>query len=230
MQSEEDYWQRQVEKLWPEVLLTADDGIRLNITRINETHPALQVRLLREGLRQIRGDLGGIEAVHLESLLMLTGQGKPQAELDLPGCWVARRYDQLWLRTLPATVAGFDLPLEAGASQTLPDGRILSVELLESSRGEDPCRVEFDAELVGFPLRVRSPLAGDRFRPSGMSGQRKIKDILVDLKVEKEQRRSLPLLVGQDEILWLAGLRRSVHAPVTEASRKILAVQLLKAR
>lgn len=230
LQSEEDFWQKQVEGLWPEFLLSHADGVRLSVPFLNENHPALQKRLLREGLRQLRGDLRGIESVHIDSLLGLTRGLPPQAEIDLPGCWAARRYDQLWLRLKRPVEKEFDLALYLDVPLMLPDGRTLVAEIHDGSAGEDLSRVEFDADLIHFPLRVRSSRAGDRFRPSGMSGHRKIKDILVDLKVEKELRKGLPILLSKDEILWLGGLRRSVHAPVTDSTSKILAVRLLKAR
>jgi tRNA(Ile)-lysidine synthase len=59
-----------------------------------------------------------------------------------------------------------------------------------------------------------------------MKGHRRIKKYLIDHKVEKEQRRQLPLLLNRHHILWLVGLRRSALATVTEPRRKILAVWL----
>ncbi len=225
-QLEEDFWRQQMALIWPELLLSDKDGLRLNRQRLLECHSALQMRLLREGLRLMRGDLQGIESVHLEAVLELLLAERTQAELDLPECWVARRYDQLWFRESAPHIEEFDLALEIGQPLLLPDGRTLLAEL--QARPEVPGRelVLFDAARVSFPLRVRSPLPGDRFRPSGMEGRRKLKDFLIDIKLEKEQRFSLPVLLGEDEILWLVGLRHSAVAQVGEDCREILAVRL----
>ncbi len=227
-QIEEDFWQQQIAFVWPRLLLSDNDGLRLDRQQFIGCHPALQMRLLREGLRLVRGNLKTIESVHLDALIELTLSGRSQAELDLPDCWAARRYDQLWLRKIPPRAEGFELLLEMGEPLILPDGRILLAEL-QSHAGDENCsRVVFDAACLQFPLRVRSPQAGDRFRPSGMTGQRKIKDFLIDLKFEKEQRRSLPLLLNQEQILWLVGLRRSALAPVIDGCRETLVVRLLE--
>ncbi len=228
-QLEEDFWQQQVDRCWPQLLLSDGDGLRLSRPELLGSHPALQIRLLREGLRRLRGNLDGIEAVHLEALHGLVRAGCSQAELDLPECWVARRYEQLWLRKCPPRIEPFDFQLRVGDSVQLPDGQVLQAELLERAAGEDLNRVEFDADGLRFPLQVRSVQPGDRFRPSGMQGRRKIKDFLIDQKVEKEQRQSLPILFDRDEVLWLAGWRRSAVAPVKAGSRKILAVRLITA-
>ncbi len=227
-QIEEDFWQQQIASVWPRLLLSDNDGLRLDRQQFIACHPALQMRLLREGLRLVRGDLKAIEAVHLDALIELMHSGRSQAELDLPDCWAARRYDQLWLRKTPPRVEGFDLLLEMGEPLILPGGRTLLAEL-QSHAGDETCsQAVFDAACLKFPLRVRSPRVGDRFHPSGMTGQRKIKDFLIDLKLEKEQRCSLPLLLNQEQILWLVGLRRSAVAPVTDGCRETLVVRLLE--
>ncbi len=226
-QREEDYWQQQVDLLWPRLRQDDADGLRLDLTLLQESHPALQLRLLREGLKQLRGDLSGIAADHLEALCGLLITDQPQAELDLPGCWAARRYRELWLRLSAPQPVSFDLPLLPGQPLSLPDGRVLLAEFQDRALGEGPQRVEFDATAINGALRVRSPQAGDSFRLAGMTGRRKIKDFLIDQKVEKEQRQSLPLLLDQQEILWLVGLRRSSQAPVSSKSQKILAVRLI---
>jgi len=228
-QLEEDFWQQQLAQVWPDVQLNNEDGLRLNRQTLLKAHPALQVRLLREGLRLVRGDLHGIETVHLNALTRLLQRERPQAELDLPGCWAARRYEQLWLRQSKPVPQSFDLSLGLGEPLLLPDGRYLYAEMRDQVGDESSEQVGFDSVGIEFPLRVRSPKAGDRFQPSGMPGTRKLKDFLIDLKIEKETRAALPLLLDRGKILWLVGLRRSALAPAAGNGRKVLVLRLLKA-
>ena len=48
------------------------------------------------------------------------------------------------------------------------------------------------ARALALPLAVRSRRPGDRFRPLGAPGDRKLQDFLVDRKVPREERDSLP--------------------------------------
>ncbi len=228
-QLEEDYWQRQVLQIWPQVILSDADGLRLDRVEILNVHPALQMRLLREALRRVRGDLRSIETVHLEAMLGLLNSDRSQAELDLPDCWVARRYGQLWLRPDSPEIKVIDLPVEVGVPQLLPDGRFLLAEIGGAGDDAGPDREVFDMGRLEFPLRVRSFQPGDRFRPFGMNNSRKLKDFLIDLKLEKEERLSLPLLLNKDEILWLVGLRRSALEPVVANTQETLIVRLIEA-
>lgn len=59
-----------------------------------------------------------------------------------------------------------------------------------------------------LPLTVRSRRAGDRMRPRGLRGSRKIQDILTELHIPVGERDGYPLLCdAQDTILALPGFR-----------------------
>jgi tRNA(Ile)-lysidine synthase len=86
----------------------------------------------------------------------------------------------------------------------------------------------FDADEVSFPLTVRNPVPGDRFKPWGLQGTRKLKKVLIDLKIPRDLRKRLPLLLKGDEILWIPGVRRSDAAPIHSATRRVLEVSIVK--
>ena len=86
----------------------------------------------------------------------------------------------------------------------------------------------FDADEVSFPLTVRNPLPGDRFKPWGLQGTRKLKKVLIDLKIPRDLRKKLPLLLKDDTILWIPGVRRSDAAPIHSATRRVLAISIVK--
>jgi tRNA(Ile)-lysidine synthetase-like protein len=71
-------------------------------------------------------------------------------------------------------------------------------------------RAALDLPLVpGDRVVVRSRRPGDRLRPLGSAGTRRLKDLLIDHRVPREQRDRLPLLcLGRDgaEIAWVPGV------------------------
>lgn len=226
-QSEEDYWQELVKQKLPDLIVSYDDGLRLSRPLLLVQHPALRLRLFRESLRQLRGDLQKIEAVHLRAVEgLLTGQ-RSQAQLDLPDCWIARRYETLWLRDMaPAEAKPFDLLLPVSGELELPDGRVLRISLQNEQEGESPNVAEFSFAELTQPLRIRSWRAGDRFEPQGMVGHKKLKHFFADHRIELEERLRVPLLVSEGAILWVAGRRRSRHAVASHDSGKVLRVEL----
>jgi tRNA(Ile)-lysidine synthase len=58
-------------------------------------------------------------------------------------------------------------------------------------------------------LSLRPWRFGDRIRPLGMDGSRKLQDVFTDALVPAPRRRTWPVLVLGDEVIWVPGLVRS---------------------
>jgi tRNA(Ile)-lysidine synthase len=56
-------------------------------------------------------------------------------------------------------------------------------------------------------LRFRAWLPGDRYRPLGAPGSRKLQDLFTDAKLAADRRIGYPVLVSGEEIVWLPGHR-----------------------
>ncbi|BCR04090.1 tRNA(Ile)-lysidine synthase [Desulfuromonas versatilis] len=205
---EEDFWRRQEEPALAALAMEVDGGLALDHGGLLELHPALRPRVLRGAIARVRGGLTGISRRHIEALDGLLLGDAPQAEAHLPGLWAGRRYDRLLLRRQPPAIEeDFSLQISGPGVYLLPQGRVMTVSIETDARGEGPLAVEFAADRVGFPLVVRNFRPGDRFRPAGGRGEKKLKDFYIDAKLERERRAALPLVVGR-EVLWVVGIRR----------------------
>lgn len=60
-----------------------------------------------------------------------------------------------------------------------------------------------------------------------MKGTRKLSDIFRDAKIPNDHKHRLPLLVKGDTILWIPGIRRSMHYPVMPDDSEIILVKAL---
>jgi tRNA(Ile)-lysidine synthase len=81
----------------------------------------------------------------------------------------------------------------------------------------------FDADRLSEPLALRSWRVGDRFCPSGMKGKRKkLQDLFTDMKVGRQERKRIPLLVAPEGILWVVGRRQDERFLVRESSVRCL--------
>jgi tRNA(Ile)-lysidine synthase len=101
-------------------------------------------------------------------------------------------------------------------------------EVRRGARGAVPARwrAVFDlAQLDGRRLEVRSPRAGDRIRPLGLGGTKKLQDVFVDAKLPRAERSAWPVLTAGGRIVWVPGLVRGEEAPVRELSERLLVVE-----
>ena len=86
-----------------------------------------------------------------------------------------------------------------------------------------------DADKIEFPLSVRKWKDGDKFRPLGMFGNKKVSDYLTDVKRDmftKENRYVLISAKGQ--ILCLLGERIDDRFKISSSTARILEAHLLK--
>ncbi len=73
-------------------------------------------------------------------------------------------------------------------------------------------------------LTVRAWQPGDRMRPLGLKGSKKLQDLFSDKKVPFEWRQRLPIFVCGGEIVWIPGFRIAEGWQVSANAR--LALQL----
>jgi tRNA(Ile)-lysidine synthase len=206
---EEDCWSQLEEEALDRCGEKLDGELRLSVPALFALHPALRSRVLRRGLGMVRGDVAGLSARHLEGVEKLLTGAAPQSECHLPGGWAGRRYQWLWLRQAAPSYAALEEVVIDGPGIYPLAGGGLQVLLASQAVGEDGHCIELAATQVEFPLRVRSFLPGDRFRPAGMTGRRKLKNYFIDLKMERQERLRQPLLVMGEEVLWVVGIRRA---------------------
>jgi tRNA(Ile)-lysidine synthase len=78
-----------------------------------------------------------------------------------------------------------------------------------------------------MPLSIRNRRPGDRFRPLGLGGRKKLQDYFVDKKIPRDRRDQVPLVVDEaDRIVWVAGLGIDDEFRVTDPAQAVLILRL----
>ncbi len=76
-------------------------------------------------------------------------------------------------------------------------------------------------------LHWRPWRAGDRLRPIGLSGTKKLQDIFTDDKTPVEWRRRLPVLVCGREVVWTPGYRIAARWAAAHAAAPTVRIRVL---
>ena len=61
-----------------------------------------------------------------------------------------------------------------------------------------------------------------------MEGHKKISDLLTDRKVPKTERKKIPLVFKNDDLIWVGGYQIHQEYRVTDKTRKVLKIELVK--
>jgi len=99
----------------------------------------------------------------------------------------------------------------------------ISIQLISS---KDNKIGQFDLNKIIFPLRLRNWKEGDRIRPLGMKGSKKISDVLIDNKISMADKRTIKVLVSNHEIIWIPGIMISENVKVDNKTNKIWKAEL----
>jgi tRNA(Ile)-lysidine synthase len=129
---------------------------------------------------------------------------------------VLRRYGVLMVERSRAAGQKFSAELKVPGETGVPGAglhvRVTKGRGFRKSKslraGTLPSFCQVSAAAVGrSKLALRTWKPGDRIRPLGMDGSRKVQDILVDAKVPRDERGQLPVLVCRDTVIWIPGYR-----------------------
>ncbi|HBH06981.1 MAG TPA: tRNA lysidine(34) synthetase TilS [Flavobacteriales bacterium] len=77
-----------------------------------------------------------------------------------------------------------------------------------------------DFDKLTFPLLIRKWKEGDKMKPLGMNGRKRISDILIDAKVPVPEKDQTFVVLSKNEICWLIGHRISDDFKVTDKTQR----------
>jgi tRNA(Ile)-lysidine synthase len=223
-----------------------DSTLRIDCRMFAVLPPAIGRRVVRELLN--RAAPGAAFTVrHIEAVRELAAADKSRGHLDLPGLVLERRGGELSISsrveagatTDPAgrrrrlnDAGSFHRALEVPGAVEMPEAGVTiaaSIQVGESAAapGLDKRVAMLQASSLALPLAVRTRRPGDRFRPLGAPGRRKLQDLLVDRKVPREAREIVPLVVdAADRIVWVVGVAIAEECRVTSPGAGVVILEV----
>lgn len=226
--------------LLKEITVEEQGELRVSLDEFLSLPLALQRRLLRKVIRRQGGRLRDFGYQNYNDCLSYLEVSRSGGELHLPHGWRLIKGSGYFtlkkFRPKEGFAPGVYRILKVPGETEIPELALsISAEVMPyegySQRFLDflakNYQVGFDYDKIQLPIYVRTRRAGDRIRPFGMQGTKKIKKLFNDLKVPPHQRDCVSLVVSDedDEIYWVVGYRRGAAAPVTEETRHVLLLQ-----
>lgn len=199
---------------WPLLERAIDDAERAGaVVRDEETRferwPGdawLRAALLHRHIRRLDPQARDFDAARIAGELGTIRRMSVTKYLEL-----VRKGDALILRRPPAPAGDFELELSEHAPAYIATlGTTMHLRRQSTGRGQ-----AFELPDRQGTFTVRNRRKGDRFQPLGLPSPKKLKDFLIDRKIDADVRDRLPLLVWNGEIVWVAGVAVSERFKVT---------------
>jgi tRNA(Ile)-lysidine synthase len=166
-------------------------GWLLDGASFRELEPPMHPLVIRGIVGRVLGDTRGLYASHVRAVSRLASSSHGSASVDLHrGLSVTRAYDEIVFSVVHPVRGSFPCVAVNGPGN------------YEFIGGQIRVDVRAGESTPPFPLSLRSREAGDRL--AGRS--RKLKRLLIDRKVPRHLRDSVPLIACGGEVFWVGGL------------------------
>ncbi|AIQ26830.1 tRNA(Ile)-lysidine synthetase [Paenibacillus sp. FSL P4-0081] len=236
--AEDEYMEANAAKCFEELVFIEHGKYTLKRASFAALPSALQRRLIKLILNYLSADSSAMDFPKIEAVRRGTLQEYPTVwTLDLGGGFVCmRQYDTLLFSSKPLlrqVSYTYPLSLPHPRINLKEIGKVMTMKVLERedffAQEEDSGKMSawFDGDELVLPLTIRSRLPGDTIRVMGLNGSKKVKDIYIDDKIPSSERSAIPLVCdGLGNIVWIPGVRRSMHATVGRHTASVLLLSM----
>ncbi len=204
---------REYETYFDKITYQAYDKVILNknidINKIKEYDGVIIKRILQKFLLdEYKEDINVITDKNLNELLSLINSNSPNKILSMPlNKRLVKSYNKIFFDNLAMYN---DYCYIFNDFLELPNGYI--IEKVNELDNNSNFISAFDSKELKLPLYVRNKLDGDKIEVLGLNGTKKIKDVFIDSKVSKLERKIYPVVADSaGRIIWLPGLKKTKY-------------------
>lgn len=227
IRDEDDYLKEEALKYIKDI--TFKDGYK--IEKFNKLHIALKRRIIRLLINKVKGNLNGIEGVHIEECIKLIENKETGKYICLPDDIECVLEYELFKIRKKIKLNRYEFNLKVPGTIFLEEGIKICTQVMDKSvrTYKDTMFIKyFDYDKIKGGLVVRTRSEGDFMYPKGMNGRKKIKDIFIDKKVPRDMRDKIPVIALGSEILWIIGIRDTKNYKVDENTSRVLEIKVIR--
>jgi len=105
----------------------------------------------------------------------------------------------------------------------------LRVQQVQPAAFDDRQMAYIDLDSLQGRVALRRPQNGDRYRPIGLRGTKKLSDIFAERRIPAFQRADVPVLADNAGILWPVGCPVAERGRITPSTRAMLVAEVFDA-
>ncbi|QTL99363.1 tRNA lysidine(34) synthetase TilS [Iocasia frigidifontis] len=234
LRSVENFLSRITQEKLAEILLENNKHrIVLSLSAIQKEEQLIRRRLVKGVIGLLRGDVIDLYTVHYKAIDKLICAGETGKKIPIKEELQIRiSYDKLIfeIKNRGKKVSSYNKRLTVPGETLLSNKVVIKTWIIpfyndwqQDAFSQDICFCDYNK--IDLPLFVRNRRNGDRFKPLGMKGEKKIKDFYIDEKVPLNKRDKTPIIVdNKDRVLWIVGMRMDDRFKVSPDTANILKI------
>lgn len=208
----------------------------INIGKFLNLNEAIKYYVVRFAIEKIAGDIKDFEEKHTALLVNFIKESETGKIIDLPkGIKGIKEYGRfvLYADNKDIFVPDYCYELSVPGKIAMQEiGTTIEADIIpcnsEVKTTIDPNIAYLDFDKVGnFNLIVRNRRLGDKFKPLGTDGFKKIKEFFIDEKIPRRKRNKIPIVESCGDIIWVAGMRIDDRFKVDDKTKKVLRLRII---
>lgn len=207
----------------------------VDIEALNIEEYIIRQRILRQCIYKLVGKLKDISNIHIDDIIKLSDKNVGK-HVNLPyGIMCKRGYNTLEMYSeknvqhKENNVLYEEVKLNHEYYLEFYNKNII-FECLEYQKTMDiprnNCTKWFDYDKINGVIALRNRQSGDKMKLNPEGTTKKLKDLMIDLKINKDERDSIPIVALGEDVLWLVGKRNSEAYRITDNTKKILQIRM----
>lgn len=201
--------------------------VTLDKEKFNSQHIAIKRRMIRHILEKLSVSLKDVHMVHVDNCIKMVESSDSGAYVYVGNCRVGLEQNGIHF-SIKDVCDDFEVYVAMDSECYIPQIKSRVVIKSVHERGtSSKNRVYVSADDIDLPLLVRNRRNGDRIKPFGVNGEKKLKDYFIDKKVPLSERNNIPVFVHNNKILWIGGYCISEDCRITSNTDKILMLEII---
>ncbi|GCD09195.1 tRNA(Ile)-lysidine synthase [Clostridium tagluense] len=232
LKKDNDYLENISEKEYKKHCVIGDQMVIINKNAFLK-HEAILSRIIRQSLLAVNHNLYNFEKIHIWNIIELQKHDTGKSIMLPQDIIVENCYGDvhIHIHKKVTEVNNKEYCLKVNEKNFIQSlNRVIEIDVISKLQfiegKENDYIMYFDYDKIVEPITLRYRKQGDKFVPLGMKGNKKLKDLFMDLKIHKDKRNEIPLICFGPDIAWVVGYRISEKFKVSKNTKNILQIRI----
>ncbi len=205
----------------------SDNGILLDRSEFIKLHTSIRRRLIRYILEHLGIPLKDVHMNHIDDCIRFITESQSGLRMKISSMHISSLQSGVLFSSTEPEVCDYCYSIRAGEELYIHEANAtLICTKVDGYTRSSKNTVFISAASPDAVFEVRNRRNGDRIRPFGMRGTKKLKDYFIDNKIDISIRNKTPIIVYNNEVVWISGMCLSENYKITENTKNILKFEL----
>lgn len=233
LQCDNEYLEGQADKAYREYCFSDVNVLKISKAIFKVEKEAIITRVIKRGFKEVSNSYQNFEMKHIYDVMNLNNKATGKKINLTNDIVVENSYDYVILKVksnvdtlekkIELDISKYNIPNKVDWGKYTVCFEVLEIKNKIEFSNNDLIKF-FDYDNIEEKITIRYRKDGDRIKPLGMSGSKKLKDVFINLKIPREERGIVPILSFDSRVAWIVGYKTSEDFKITKDTKKILKV------